>query len=60
MLAIIAALIFFVDLVLYWTRTKTNHTFNAQTLLLLGLLCLSLHLANPVSARWPWRTRRRL
>jgi hypothetical protein len=58
MLAIVAAIIFAIDLLLDWTNTKPSDAFTPQTLLFAGLFCLALHLARPVSS-WPWRNRRR-
>jgi hypothetical protein len=53
------AIIFAIDTLLGWTNTKLSDAFTAQTLLLVWLFCLALHLARPVGS-WPWRTRRRL
>jgi len=58
MFAILAAIIFAIDLLLDWTNTKTSDAFTPQTLLFAGLLCLALHLAG-VGSGWAWRSRRR-
>jgi hypothetical protein len=56
MLAVIAAIIFGIQLLLDWTNTKTSDAFTWQTLITLGLLFLALHLAG-VGSGWTWRTR---
>jgi hypothetical protein len=60
MLAIVAAIIFALELLLDWTDTKTSDAFTPQTLLFLGLLFLALHLAGVGTGfNWRARTRRR-
>ena len=45
MLAIAAAIVFALALILDWTEADLGDAFTSRTLLLLGLLLLSLHLA---------------
>jgi hypothetical protein len=45
MLAIAAAVVFALALILDWANANLGDAFTATTLLLLGLLLLSLHLA---------------
>jgi hypothetical protein len=54
MLAIIAAVVFAIQLLLDWTNTKTGDAFSWQTLTTLGLLFLALHLAG-VGSTYNWR-----
>ena len=56
MLAIIAVVCFVIALLLDWTSTTGGTLFNPSTLMLLGLIFLSLHLAG-VGAAYDWRTR---
>jgi hypothetical protein len=58
MLAIVAAIIFGIELLLDWTNTKTSDVFAWQSLITLGLFFLALHLAG-VGSGWNLRTRPR-
>jgi hypothetical protein len=60
MLAIIAAILFAIAFLLNATSTATNAVFSPMSLLLVGLVCLALHLAG-VGTGWrvPSRRRRR-
>ncbi len=60
MLAIVAAIIFAISFLLYDTRTVTSVVFSPTSLLLVGLVCLALHLAG-LGVGWtiPRRRRRR-
>ena len=58
MFAVIAAIIFAIELLLDWANVKTSDAFTPQTLLFAGLFCLALHFAG-VGAGWSWRTRPR-
>jgi hypothetical protein len=62
MFAIIAAVIFGLALILDWANATVSDAFTPQTLLMAGLLCVSLHLAGVgTGVRWsaPARVRRR-
>lgn len=58
MLAILAALVFFLELILDLFDVRTGDAFTWQTLLFVGLLLLSLHLAG-VGSGVDWRFGRR-
>ena len=60
MLAIIAAILFAIAFLLNATSTDTSAVFSPMSLLLVGLVCLALHLAG-VGTSWrvPSRRRRR-
>jgi hypothetical protein len=45
MLAVIAAIIFFIAFIIQATATATSAVLAPLSLLLVGLICLSLHLA---------------
>ena len=56
MLAVIAAIIFFVAFIIRVTSTATGAILAPLSLLLIGLICLALHLAGWSSG---WSIRRR-
>jgi hypothetical protein len=58
MLAIIAAVIFFIAFLLKITGTAANDVFAPSSLLLLGLACLALHIAG-IGTGWAFTRRRR-
>jgi hypothetical protein len=58
MLAIIAAILFAIAFLLNATSTATNAVFSPMSLLLVGLVCLALHLAG-VGTGWRVPSRRR-
>jgi hypothetical protein len=58
MLAIIAAILFAIAFLLNATSTATNAVFSPMSLLLVGLVCLALHLAG-VGTGWKVPSRRR-
>jgi hypothetical protein len=51
MFAVIAAIIFAIELIIDWANVKTSDAFTPQTLLFAGLLCLALHFAG-VGTGW--------
>ncbi|HYT09287.1 MAG TPA: hypothetical protein VEL73_01360 [Mycobacteriales bacterium] len=57
MLAFAAAIVFAFALILDWANANLGDAFTWQTLLMLGLLLLSLHLAG-VGTRYRARVRR--
>jgi hypothetical protein len=59
MFALIAAIIFGLALILDWANATVSDAFTPMTLLMAGLLCLSLHLAG-VGAGYNWRSRSRI
>jgi hypothetical protein len=58
MLAIAAAIIFAIAFLLKATSTATSAVFSPTSLLLVGLVCLALHLAG-VGSGWSLPSRRR-
>jgi hypothetical protein len=56
MLALLGAIFFFVALLFDWTTTAGGTIINTNTLLLLGLICLALHMAG-IFASHDWRSR---
>ncbi len=58
MLAIIAAVVFFIAFLLKVTGTATDDVFAPLSLLLLGLACLALHIAG-IGTGWSFTRRRR-
>lgn len=56
MLALLGAICFVVALLLDWTSTAGNTVINHDTLLLLGLTLVALHLAG-IGAGYNWRSR---
>lgn len=56
MLAILAAIFFIIALLLDWTSTAETTLVNFDSLLLLGLICLALHMAG-VGSSLDWRSR---
>ena len=58
MLAIIAAILFAIAFLLNATSTATDAVFSPMSLLLVGLVCLALHLAG-VGTGWKVPSRRR-
>jgi hypothetical protein len=58
MLAIIAAIIFAIAFLLNATSTATDAVFSPMSLLLVGLVCLALHLAG-LGTGWKVPSRRR-
>jgi hypothetical protein len=58
MLALIGAVCFAVALLLDWTSEAGNTIFNHDTLMLLGLILVALHLAG-IGAGYDWRRRTR-
>jgi hypothetical protein len=58
MLAIIAAVIFAIAFLLNATSTSTDAVFSPMSLLLVGLVCLALHLAG-LGTGWKVPSRRR-
>jgi hypothetical protein len=58
MLAIVAAIIFAIAFLLNATSTSTDAVFSTTSLLLVGLVCLALHLAG-IGTKLPSRGRRR-
>lgn len=58
MLAIAAAIVFAIAFLIKATSTATSAVFSPPSLLLLGLLCLALHLAG-LGSGWSVPRRRR-
>ena len=58
MLAIVAAILFFIAFLLHATSTATSAVFSPTSLLLVGLACLALHQAG-VGTGWSVRGRGR-
>lgn len=56
MLAILAAIFFLIALLLDWTSATQSTLVNFDSLLLLGLICLALHLAG-IGSSVDWRSR---
>ena len=54
MLAIVAAICFGIAFVIHGTGTATDAWFSVTGLLLLGLVCLALHLSG-VGTSWKYR-----
>jgi hypothetical protein len=54
MLAILAVIIFAIAFIIRVTGTATDAVFAPDSLLLLGLICLALHLAG-LGSGWKWR-----
>lgn len=54
MLAIVAAILFAIAFIINATATATSAVFDPTSLLLVGLVCLALHLAG-VGSGWNWR-----
>lgn len=61
MLAIVAAIIFGLALLLDLADANLGEAFDSTTLLMAGLLCLSLHMAGVGAGvrTWGWRRTRR-
>ena len=51
MLALVAVLIWAIDLVLYWTRADVPRWLDFFSLLVVGLILLALHIAGVVGWR---------
>ena len=56
MLAVISAIIFFIAIILRVTSTATSVALAPLSLLLIGLICLALHLAG-WGPGWPLKRR---
>lgn len=54
MLAVIAAIVFAIALIFDWAAQAGNQYVNHETLLLIGLILLALHLGG-VGAGYDWR-----
>jgi hypothetical protein len=58
MFAIVAAIIFAIAFVLRATHTATDSVFSSLSLILIGLVCLALHIAG-IGTGWSARRYRR-
>ncbi|MER5466342.1 MULTISPECIES: hypothetical protein [unclassified Streptomyces] len=58
MLAIAAAVLFFISFLINAAEITTNHVFSSGNVMLLGLALLALHVAG-IGSGWAGRTRRR-
>ncbi|MFF0067076.1 hypothetical protein ACFYRC_37385 [Streptomyces sp. NPDC005279] len=58
MLAIVAAVLFFISFLINAAEITTNHVFSSGNVMLLGLALLALHVAG-IGSGWAGRTRRR-
>ncbi|MEW2086405.1 hypothetical protein [Streptomyces sp. NPDC005283] len=58
MLAIVAAVLFFISFLINAAEITTNHVFSSGNVMLLGLVLLALHVAG-IGSGWAGRTRRR-